>query len=201
MSSTSSEVYPAGTELMYYIKGVHPSFTGTIKPATSVTVITGGNVFVTGGLGAGIIMKYVDWLILAGGKPIRVSTPIPGLPADEPTPIGTTFEWRMGRETYRIAVKTDNGLLQVKSVTDGGGYCHDDNCECVPCWNYRNMSGVKPLKEVLFPNEDSWRASLPKGGFVTVTPSNKQANCEQTPPVTDCDCSPDGFCCNTHLYE
>ena len=182
--------YPAGTELTYYVEHADPSFIQTVKPATCVTVITDGNVFVTGGLGAGIIMKYVDWLILAGGKPIRVSTPIPGLPADEPTPIGTTFEWRMGRETYRTAVKTDNGLLQVKSVTDGGGYCHDDNCECVPCWNYRNMSGVKPLKEVLFPNEDSWRASLPKGGFVTVSP-----------PVTDCGCRPDGFFCNTHLYE
>jgi len=165
MSSTS-EMYSPGTQLTYYIGGrVHPSFADTIHPATSVTVITDGNVFITAGIGAGTIMKYVDWLILAGGKPIPSSTPIPQFAALRAAAIGTKFKWILNEETYRIAIQTADGVLQVKSITDGGAEVHDDACACNGClYNYR-----LPLKKTFFVNEDFWRSSLPHGGIVTTT--------------------------------
>ena len=161
----SSQSYPAGTELMYYIQGnVHPSFADTIHPATSVTVITDGNVFVTAGIGAGTIMKYVDWLILAGGKPIPSSTPIPYF-TSEPSAVGTKFKWILNQETYRVAIQTAKGVLQVKSVTDGAGEVHEDACVCDRCLYNERL----PLKTILFHNEDAWRSSLPHGGIITTT--------------------------------
>lgn len=155
MSSTS-KVYPAGTELAHYFK-----YSGSNRPATCVTVLTDGNVFVTAGLGAGTIMKYADWFILAGGKPVPVHTPIPRLPSliakSPPVPIGTKFKWVQSTETYRIAIQTAKGVLQVKSVTDGGGECDMTRTVC----------GTHPLIKKMFADEDSWRASLPEGGSVT----------------------------------
>jgi len=151
MSSTPV-IYAPGTELMYYFRDGLSN-----RPATCVTVITDGNVFVTEGLGAGTIMKYADWFILAGGKPLRVSTPIPGLSPS--VPIGTKFKWVQGPETYRIAVQTAKGVLQVKSVTDGGGECDMT----------RTVGGTHPLIKKMFADEDSWRASLPEGGLITAT--------------------------------
>jgi hypothetical protein len=170
----SYESYPTGTELMYYSSSVQAGSTDTIKPASSVTVITDGNVFVTGGIGAGTIMKYVDWFILAGGKPLRVSTPIPGLPIEETAPIGTKFKWSQGIDTYRIAIQKEDGLLQVKSVTDGGGEVHPSTCrDCTPCRELAMTPPApwarRPLTKTMFADEAAWRASLPKGGFVTVT--------------------------------
>ena len=161
----SSQSFPAGTELIYYIRGnVHPSFADTIHPATSVTVVTDGNVFVTAGIGAGTIMKYADWLILAGGKPIPSSTPVPYF-TSQPSAIGTKFKWILNEETYRVAIQTAKGVLQVKSVTDGGGEVHDDACACDRCLYNERL----PLKTTLFHNEDEWRASLPHGGIITTT--------------------------------
>lgn len=161
----SSQSFPAGTELIYYIRGnIHPSFADTIHPATSVTVITDGNVFVTAGIGAGTIMKYVDWLILAGGKPIPSSTPVPYF-TSQPSAIGTKFKWILNEETYRVAIQTANGVLQVKSVTDGGGEVHDDACYCNRCLYSTRL----PLKQTLFADEDAWRATLPHGGVITTT--------------------------------
>jgi len=177
MSSTS-EMYSPGTELMYYIGGkVHPSFADTIHPATSVTVITDGNVFITAGIGAGTIMKYVDWLILAGGKPIPSSTPIPKLPMQNPLAIGAKIKWVLNEETYRVAIQTANGLLQVKSVTDGGAEVHDDACDCNRCIYSTNIR--LPLKTTLFANEDEWRASLPSGGVITSTMPGPRSKGEQ----------------------
>jgi hypothetical protein len=181
----SSESYPTGTELTYYTSGsVQPSSTDTMKPATCVTVITDGNVFVTGGIGAGTIMKYVDWFILAGGKPLRVSTPIPELPVEETSPIGTKFKWSQGIETYRIAIQTAKGVLQVKSVTDGGGEVHPSTCrDCIPCRELAMTPPApwtrRPLMKKMFADEAAWRASLPKGGFVTVTWPDTRSNAEK----------------------
>ena len=175
MSSTS-EMYSPGTELIYYIGGrVHPSFADTIHPATSVTVVTDGNVFITAGIGAGTIMKYVDWLILAGGKPILSSTPIPQFAGLRTPAIGTKFKWILNQETYRIAIQTADGVLQVKSITDGGADVHDDACACNGClYNYR-----LPLKKTFFINEDFWRSSLPHGGIVTTTMPGPRSKGEQ----------------------
>jgi hypothetical protein len=196
MSSTP-EIYAPGTELMHYFRdGV------SNRPATCVTVITGGNVFVTAGLGAGTIMKYADWFILAGGKPLRVFTPIPGLPTliekSPSVPIGTRFEWVQGPETYRVAYQTANGVLQVKSVTDGGGEC--DMAQIV--------DGTYPLIRTMFADEESWLASLPEGGSVTATKGYTNAHnphADDTAPTVklenECGCRSDGLLCDTHLYE
>ena len=116
----------------------------SVKPATNVTVITDGNVFVTEGLGAGTIMKYADWLILAYSEPIVVSVPIPtSAMKNSLSDIGTKFKWILNEETYRVAIQTADGVLQVKSVTDGGGDVHNDACDCNRC--LYNTSGRLPL--------------------------------------------------------
>jgi hypothetical protein len=80
-------------------------------------------------------------------------------------------------ETYRVAIVTKDGLLQVKSVLDGAGDCHVANCRCGPCWEYDNAAPWRrrPLNKVLFDDESAWRNTLPDGA-VTVTlpiPSKK----------------------------
>lgn len=153
---------------MYYIDNVHPIFVESVKPATCVTVITNGNVFVTEGIGAGTIMKYDDWLILADSEPIMASTPIPAFTPEHamcnvelpPLAIGAKIKWVLNEETYRIAIQTANGLLQVKSVTDGGGECDTTK---------HTVGGIYPLMKKMFADEAAWRASLPYGGVITVT--------------------------------
>jgi hypothetical protein len=153
---------------MYYIDNVHPIFVESVKPATCVTVITNGNVFVTEGIGAGTIMKYDDWLILADSEPIMASTPIPAFTPEHamcnvelpPLAIGAKSKWVLNEETYRIAIQTANGLLQVKSVTDGGGECDTTK---------HTVGGTYPLMKKMFADEAAWRASLPYGGVITFT--------------------------------
>jgi hypothetical protein len=78
------------------------------------------------------------------------------------------IKWVLNDETYRIARKLPDGrVLQVKSVTDGGGDCHDNGCTCKTCaelnmalpppWLIR-----KPLKKTYFADERAWLASLPQ---------------------------------------
>jgi hypothetical protein len=91
-------------------------------------------------------------------------------------PVGTKLKWILNQETYRVAIVTKKGVLQVKSVTDGGGDCHDAGCSCVPCSEIA-LSGGRlppwrrgaPLKKVLFASEAEWRNSLPSNGEIRVT--------------------------------
>ena len=81
-------------------------------------------------------------------------------------------------ESYRIAVVTKTGILEVKAVADGKGYCHEfSTCECVPCCEIRlsKRLGVPippwtrmPLVKTFYNTEAEWRHSLPCG-TVTVT--------------------------------
>jgi hypothetical protein len=93
--------------------------------------------------------------------------------------IGTKFKWILNDETYRVAIQTADGVLQVKSVTDGGGEVHDDTCACNPCAHF-NMSPrppwqqTRPLKKTPFPDYSSWLKSLPKGGKTTLTLPNTE---------------------------
>lgn len=75
--------------------------------------------------------------------------------ANPPPSIGTKFKWvsETNPETYRIAIVTNNGFLQVKSVTDGA----------VECDTSRTIGGTHPLIKKLFANEMAWRTSLPQG--------------------------------------
>jgi len=92
-------------------------------------------------------------------------------------PQGTKLKWSLNAETYRVAVVKKNGILEVKRVTDGSGYCHNYmTCKCHPCeelalshrlgapappWRPR-----APLTKTFFETEAAWRSSLPDGGNV-----------------------------------
>lgn len=174
----------------------------------TATVLTEDKVMVTSGLGTGQMMKLADWIILAHGARIvelyiplddsmpelePVAQPEPVVPAMvspvpelKPLAIGCKLRWTLNQETYRVAIQTDKGVLQVKSVTDGAGECHEDGCTCTPCAELRMVPPApwrtrRPLKKMLFANEITWKASLPEGGTIEITgpapkiaPSNPQ---------------------------
>jgi hypothetical protein len=77
--------------------------------------------------------------------------------------IGSKFKWisASNNQTYRIAIMTANGLLQVKSVVEG----------TVECDTSRSIGGTHPLIKTLFANEAEWRASLPQGNIELSLPS------------------------------
>lgn len=81
-----------------------------------------------------------------------------------PPAVGAKFKWvsETNPETYRIAIVTHNGLLQVKSVTQG----------TVECDTTRMVGGKHPLIKKMFANEAEWRASLPQGKTDLSLPSN-----------------------------
>jgi len=89
--------------------------------------------------------------------------------APEPAPLpvrtpSTSLRWALDADTYRISVVTSNGILQVKSVTEGKPEYEDESWRCF-------------LAKKLFPTEADWRASLPEGGTITVkTPEERQAS-------------------------
>ena len=92
---------------------------------------------------------------------------------------GTKLKWFSDTdpETYRVAIAKNNGILEVKVVTDGQGYCHDPaTCLCKPCGEIRLSGGQlppwlkgAPLIKTFFKDEAEWRASLPVEGTVTIT--------------------------------
>jgi hypothetical protein len=94
-------------------------------------------------------------------------------PLGEPAPvypqrkIGDKLKWELNNETYRIVVFTEKGVLQVKSVTDGGGETHTKDCTCAACWEYNRKAPWRPrapLAKAFFETEKAWRDSLPQGG-------------------------------------
>jgi len=121
------------------------------------------------------MMSLADWLLISGDVKIITDTPLASLaeaaiqqaeaaPAPVPLPkrpIGTKLRWVLGEETYRIAIATADGILQVKSVTDGAG-------ECLPLPAGAYSWQTARLKKTLFPTEEEWRSSLPQGGEVTI---------------------------------
>ena len=71
------------------------------------------------------------------------------------------LKWIVDENTYRVAVETATGLiLQVKSVTDGGGEVVEGT--------ERSINGRYPLKKTYFDTEEDWRASLPEGGRIVI---------------------------------
>jgi hypothetical protein len=64
----------------------------------------------------------------------------------------------------------DDGILEVKRVTDGGGYCHNPaSCECSVCHEILLSRGRAPIPrapliKTFFAKEADWLASLPTGG-------------------------------------
>jgi hypothetical protein len=113
----------------------------------------------------------------------RATAPVaPAPPPLPPASVGSKFKWVLNDETYRVAIMTKDGLLQVKSVTDGGGDVHEPGCGCIPCKEIALSGGrlppwrrAFPLKKTLFADEAAWRASLPQGGVVTLDgPSSRK---------------------------
>jgi hypothetical protein len=110
--------------------------------------------------------------------PVASAASLPTASAAPPPAIGTKFRWTLGPETYRVAIMTAKGVLQVKSVTDGAGEVHPTTCrECRPCKELAMTPPApwarRPLKKTLFADEATWRASLPTGGSVEITPPAK----------------------------
>jgi hypothetical protein len=121
------------------------------------------------------MMKLEDWLIISGDVKVMKdesfvsvgSEPAPAPVEQEQEaaplpqrPVGTKLRWVLGEETYRIAIATANGILQVKCVADGAG-------DCLPRETTYSWERAK-LKKTLFTTEEEWRASLPQGGEVTI---------------------------------
>ena len=78
--------------------------------------------------------------------------------------------WTLNDETYRMAVVTKYGVIQVKSVTHGGSYVHNSQCKCNSCRGYVIGSMLHtrvPLKKSRFASEKEWKDSLPPGGRIT----------------------------------
>lgn len=166
---------------MSYTPGSKLSHTDATRRAT---VLTGDNVMVTAGLGYGQMMKLADWIILADGAKIQEEfIPLPDAASDitptpPPAPVGSKFRWTLDTNTYRVAIMTVKGLLQVKSVTGGASEVHPTTCrECRPCRELAMTPPApwarRPLKRDMFADEAAWRASLPTGGSVEITPPVK----------------------------
>jgi len=81
-------------------------------------------------------------------------------------PVGTKYTWthKTNPETYRVAVQTKHGILQVKSVTNCVAERHGDTCECTPCAEFTSSAPwrkAKPLKQLFFADYPTWSATLP----------------------------------------
>jgi hypothetical protein len=85
---------------------------------------------------------------------------------------GTKLKWvsNSNPETYSVAIVKKDYILEVKRVTDGGGYCHNPaSCECSVCNQILLSRGRTPiprapLVKTFFATEADWLASLPQGG-------------------------------------
>jgi hypothetical protein len=118
-----------------------------------------------------------------GGEERELSaTAPPFYPPNGVRPEGTKLKWvsSSNPETYRVAIVKKHGVIEVKSVTDGRGYCHNSaTCQCKPCSeiNLSARLGVArppwlngpPLIKTFFETEAAWCLSLPVGGVLTIT--------------------------------
>ena len=84
--------------------------------------------------------------------PKKAASPFPT--TDVKYNVGTKLKWihTDNDETYRVAIVTNDGVLQVKSVTDGGGDCSISEY------------GWRSLNKKQFPSVNAWLQSLPTGG-------------------------------------
>jgi len=98
-------------------------------------------------------------------------------------PQNTTFRWTLNENTYRTAIQTRNGFLQVKSVTNG----ETEYDPVYRAWtgitdangNYRRVRVEQPAPDwwrpsytlaTPFADFSAWYASLPQGGSTTIQP-------------------------------
>ena len=80
-------------------------------------------------------------------------------------PVRTKFKWFFNQYNYRVAVVTNEGVLQVKSVVGN----IPEYSDIFRDYRGENAKARYFLKKTLFKDEASWRASLPEGGSVKIT--------------------------------
>lgn len=89
-------------------------------------------------------------------------------------PVGTKYKWthKGNPETYRVAIQTKDGILQVKAVTEGIIHFHHE-CACSLCWEFENNAPWrprKPLEKTFFKDLAEWDATLPENqGRLVIT--------------------------------
>ena len=125
-----------------------------------------------------ILSKYVSQLEeTATVKPAEPAEPVkPVKPAV--VLVGSKFKWfsESNPNTYRVAIMTSKGLLQVTSVVEGTSESDTS----------RTIGGTHPLIKKLFADEAEWRASLPQGGNITLSlPTDTKPNETFTPSMSD----------------
>jgi len=82
----------------------------------------------------------------------------------------TKLKWILNENTYRVAVVTKVGVLQVKSVIDSQPELHENSCKYkYGCEVYNGFRMCFPLKKTFFPCKNDWFDSLPETGHVVVT--------------------------------
>jgi hypothetical protein len=91
---------------------------------------------------------------------------VPVVPPTLARPVGTKYKWthKDNPETYRVAIQTKNGVLQVKSVNDGVAEVHETFCTCAPCWEFSHSAPWRkgrPLKQQFFADLTAWDETLP----------------------------------------
>jgi hypothetical protein len=95
----------------------------------------------------------------------EASAAVPVVPPTLARPVGTKYKWthKDNPETYRVAIQTKNGVLQVKCVNDGVVERHETMCTCSRCWDFLHLApgAKKPLKQEFFADLTAWDATLP----------------------------------------
>ena len=150
--------------------------------SSACTVLTGGFVFVSSGLGSNQRMPLEDWQIIVGGETVRedylplepavqpleltqaeaAEKPLPPSPQPEQpvAAIGTKFRWDAAvfpAWNYRVAIQTKNGLLQVKAVSAPPNEAHEFEID---------------TSRKMFDTYEAWVASLPQGTVTKTLPED-----------------------------
>ena len=96
---------------------------------------------------------------------LQTAEALASVPVTLARPVGTKYKWthKDNPETYRVAIQTKRGVLQVKSVNDGVPELHETMCTCSRCWEFLHLApgAKKPLKTAYFPDLTAWDNTLP----------------------------------------
>ena len=96
---------------------------------------------------------------------LQTAEALPAVPSALARPVGTKYKWthKDNPETYRVAIQTKTGVLQVKSVNDGVVETHETMCTCSRCWEFLHLApgAKKPLKTAYYPDLTAWDDTLP----------------------------------------
>jgi len=166
-----------------------------------VIVLTDNKVMYTmlGGEPHREIMALADWLIQAMGCAVKMSNSSQQLPLGPPPPllrvatdagmdletqpiapepvytVGTKFSYKIDDDNRRTAVMTKNGVLQVFQLTNGVSLTNDVT--------RHGFTFPRPSTK-MFDTLQQWKASLPGGGIITITPYTSVKDSKKAQPIT-----------------